>query len=95
MMGMCAGMLLICVLCLILSITAYAKVIGFENSTHKIEYMDPNAGQDTDDMDEEQEFDPWMNGPGKDSQADAEKAEAARLKYEREAETTLAGSFEG
>lgn len=39
--GLCLGMLLFTVVCAVLAFKCYSKVVGFENSTHRIEYMNP------------------------------------------------------
>lgn len=45
LVGTCVGLLIVAILAMGLAYFAYTKVVGFENSTHKIEYHNPFAGQ--------------------------------------------------
>lgn len=104
MVGLCLGMLVFSVLCAILAIFAYAKVVGFEKSTHQIEYRDPN--EMFKDMDDENEdfaegsfeapdnssFNPFVAEQGTENiPMDSKAMELQKKKQDREYREALVG----
>jgi len=57
-LGLCVGLFIFTIITTIISIVCVAIVIGFKNSTHQIEYRDPNWMNEERDEDEV-EFDPF------------------------------------
>ncbi len=54
--GLCFGLFIIAVFSAGFAFFAYSKVVGFENSTHNVSYVDPYADEEKEVEEEEENF---------------------------------------
>jgi hypothetical protein len=90
LVGICVGLTVIAILCAFLGIFAYSKVVGMVNSTHRIEYMDPNTSNE----EIAEDFNPYDKKEDDSEMADFEQAlkfDIKKAKYERDAKLALTG----
>lgn len=91
-LGLFVGMFIIAIACAILSFLSYSKVVGFENSTHKIEYHNPFPDAPTPEVPEEDyDFNPYVRSE-KDEKAEEEARKQAE-KYAKEQDKFMKLAF--
>lgn len=94
LVGVCLGLTFVAILCAAFAGIALAIVVGFKNSTHRIEYVDPRNPFAEDDSEEEEDFKPFQTPPKGETPVEAIKREKQQAKEEKLLKEALIGDDE-
>lgn len=90
LVGVCLGLTFVAILCAAFAGIALAIVVGFKNSTHRIEYVDPRNPFAEED-EEEENFNPFQAPPKGETPVEAIKREKQQAKEEKLLKEALIG----
>lgn len=93
LVGICLGLTFVAILCAAFAGIALAIVVGFKNSTHRIEYVDPR-NPFAEDEGEEENFNPFQTPTKAETPVEAIRREKQKAKEEKLLKEALIGDDE-